>query len=169
MEKRINPLYMKDYSQQSAFHRAALLLGLTSGKDILAWADHVIMQDGDAPSGFVELSLIPADDLSELRHALQPMAARVESPLILPALIDRIRTDFDAGTRSARDSLTVLAQLRSFMKVPAELSEEIATLVNAHMLATARVTGDIPQLEIRLREWLNQFVGGESTFHEEYP
>ncbi|MEO7999061.1 MAG: hypothetical protein ABI852_16530 [Gemmatimonadaceae bacterium] len=159
---------MKDYAQQAAFHRAALLLGLTNGKEVLAWADHVIMQDADAPHGFVELSLVPADDLSELRHALQPMAALIESPLILPALFDRVRDDFHTGSRTAKDSLTVLSQVRGFMKVPAQLSEEIATLVNAHMLATAHVTGDISETETRVREWLNQFAGGESAFHKEF-
>lgn len=159
---------MKDYSQQAAFHRAALLLGLTNGKNVLAWADDVIMNDADAPGGFVELSLVPSDDLSELRHALQPMAARVESPLILPALLDRVRTDLQAGTRTAKDSLTVLGQARGFMKVPEPLSEEIQSLFNAHMLATARVTGDIPQIESRVHEWLSQFAGCESAFHKEF-
>lgn len=160
---------MKDYSQQAAFHRAALLLGLTSGKNVLEWADSIIMRDGDAPGGFVQLSLVPADDLSELRHELFPLAAREESPLIVPALFDRVRADLEAGTRNAKDSLTVLQQARSLLKVPAPFSEELITLFNAHMLATARVTGDVPEIESRLRVWLQQFAGGESAFHQEYP
>lgn len=160
---------MKDYSQQAAFHRAALLLGLTNGKHVLEWADAVIMRDGDAPGGFVQLSLVPAEDLSELRHALYPLAARDESPLIVPALFDRVRADLDAGKRSAKDSLTVLQQARSLMKVPAPLSEELIALFNAHMLATAHVTGDISVIEVSVRDWLKQFAGSESAFHQEYP
>lgn len=159
---------MTDYSQQAAFHRAALLLGLTDGKTVLEWADAVIMRDGDAPGGFVQLSLVPADDLSELRHELFPLAARNESPLIVPALFDRVRADLDAGKRSAKDSLTVLQQARSLMKVPAPLSEELIALFNAHMLATAGVTGDIAEIEGRVRDWLKQFAGGESAFQQEH-
>lgn len=160
---------MKDYSQQAAFHRAALLLGLTDGKTVLEWADAVIMRDSDAPGGFVQLSLVPADDLSELRHELFPLAARVESPLIVPALFDRVRADLEAGKRNTKDSLTVLQQARSLLKVPEPLAEELIALFNAHMLATARVTGDVSQIEEQVRVWLQQFAGGESAFHQEYP
>lgn len=159
---------MKDYTQQAAFHRAALLLGLTTGKHVLEWADAVIMSDSDAPGGFVQLSLVPADDLSELRHELFPLAARVESPLIIPALFDRVRGDLEVGKRNVKDSLTVLEQARSLMKVPAPLSDELVALFNAHMLATAHVTGDIFEIEGRVRVWLEQFAGGESAFHQQY-
>lgn len=160
---------MKDYSQQAAFHRAALLLGLTTGDRVVRWADSVIMHDHDAPGGFMQLSLVPAEDLSELRHALFPLAARDESPLIIPALFDRVRADLIDGKRNVKDSLTVLQQARSLLKVPAAPAEELISLFNAHMLATAQVTGDIPEIEARVRTWLEQFAGGESAFHQKYP
>ncbi|MEO7999167.1 MAG: hypothetical protein ABI852_17060, partial [Gemmatimonadaceae bacterium] len=70
---------MTDIAREAAFHRAALLLGIESGADVVQWADNLIVDHAHVPKEILELSTVPPYDLSELRHALQPLAARGES------------------------------------------------------------------------------------------
>ena len=160
---------MRNYAQLASFHRAALLLGLTDGNTVIAWADEVIAHDTDAPAELFELTMVPPHDLSELRHALQPLAARGESLSVVRALLDRVRSDVVHGNRSVPDTITVLAQARRFLTVPAHYFDAIDTLQDDHMLAVGGVTGDVAVIEERARVWLNQFAGGESAFLEESP
>lgn len=160
---------MPDYTQLAAFHRAALLLGLTNGATVIAWADDIIARDADVPKQLLDLAMISPDDLSELRHALQPIAAPTESPALLHALFDRARADLASGRRSAADTITVLRQARSFLAVPTDEYDAIALLQNDHMLATAGVIGSVDAVVTRLDAWLAQFAGAEATFLEELP
>jgi len=65
------------FLQQAAYHRAALLFGLTTGDVVIAWADDIIAHDHENAAPFLDLSLIPPHDLSELRHALAAVEGRV--------------------------------------------------------------------------------------------
>lgn len=168
---------MTNYPQHASLHRAALLMGLTNGASVIAWADDAIANDADAPAELFELAMVPPHDLSELRHALQPLAARAESRgevrgeslAVVRALLDRARNDLVQGKRSVLDTITVLAQARRFLTLPSEYLEVIDTLQDDHMLATAGITGDVADVETRVRCWLNQFAGGESAFLKAYP
>ncbi|MBC8086153.1 MAG: hypothetical protein H7Z40_02740 [Phycisphaerae bacterium] len=150
--------------QQAAFHRAALLLGLTTGDAVIAWADSIIARDDEQPSALLDLAMIPPHDLSELRHALEPIATRVDSPDMLRALFDIARRNLQNGERSSADTITVLSQARSFFKLPDDYSVAIQTLANDHMLAVAGLRGEVADVEAGVAAWLAQFEGAEDSF-----
>ena len=157
---------MIDYSQEASFYRSALLLGLTTGDAVIAWADNIIANDAEAAEKFLDLSMIPSHDLSELRHALEPISAREDSVAMLRALFDIARRDLENGRRSAADTVTVVAQARSFLKLPMEISREVDQFAKDHMLAGAGIIHDKNDVETRLRAWLAQFENAEHEFLE---
>ncbi len=158
---------MPDYSQQATFNRAALLLGLTSGEEVVAWADSIIASDVHAPGDLLTLSMVEPGDLSELRHALWPLTNGGESLAIIRALFDILRRHLQSGTRSAADTLRVLSQASALLAMPEIYAREIATLRADHMLAVARVTGHTSDVETHTKQWLTQFDGGEAAFFQE--
>ena len=158
---------MSRYAQHAAFYRAALLLGLVSGESVVLWADAIISSDADAPADVLNLSMIPADDLSELRHALLPLSASVESPEIVRALFGITQRDYASHQRDTKDTIAVIRQARSMLPLPANYADEIATLQNDHMLAISNVIGDATEVASRLEKWLAQFTGEESVFLKE--
>jgi hypothetical protein len=158
---------MQALRQIATFYRAALLLGIVSGDDVIAWADGVIARDADASAQLIDLSMIPPSDLSELRHALQPLTAETESLAILRALFDRARSDLESGRRGAKDTITVLYQARSLLALPADMSDDVALLQNDFMLANAGVIGNADAVIARLHAWIAPFAGSEAAFFEE--
>ncbi len=154
---------MTDYTTQASFNRAALLLGLTTGADVVAWADAIIATESEAPAELFDVALLRPDDLSELRHALQPLATQEESLLVLRALLDVARGELDCRQRSTKDTVTVLAQSRHFLNLPPKYVDEIDTLQDDFMLASASVAGNTAEVEMRLHAWLAQFEGGRAA------
>lgn len=151
----------------ASFHRAALLLGLTTGDAVIMWADDIIARDAEGASALLDLAMIPPHDLSELRHALEPISARTDSPEMIRALFDIARRNLADGQRSAKDTITVLSQARSFLKLPDDYSVAIQTFANDHMLAVAGMRGDVAEVGSRVSEWLAQFEYAELSFLQE--
>jgi hypothetical protein len=155
---------MDSYQSQATFYRAALLLGLVSGEHVVEWAARMLELDPAPPPELIDLALIPPTDLSALRSALQPLAAERESGSFVAALLDLARGDLQAGRRSMRDTVTVLRQIRGFLRVGPSLDAQLGTLTNDHMLAEAGVTNEIEQAGGRIGEWLSQFAGAARPF-----
>lgn len=63
-----------DYAAQAMFYRAALLLGLIRGEQVVAWADAVLTGDPAPPAAFVDLATCPPDDLTLMRQRLLSLA-----------------------------------------------------------------------------------------------
>ncbi|GEM_PF-2744138 len=77
------------------------------------------------------------------------------------------RRDELSGQRSVFDTITVLRQARSFLKLPAEYSLDIQTLHNDHVLARARIEQNVVEVEGRVRTWLAPFENAERQSLEE--
>jgi hypothetical protein len=58
------------HSLQANYYRTALLLGLIAGEEVLRWANTIIEREPTIPDGILDLSSVPATDLSQLRDAL---------------------------------------------------------------------------------------------------
>jgi hypothetical protein len=155
---------MTGITREAAFYRAALLLGLTTGDAVIAWADRLIASDDEGAAALLDLTVIPPHDLSELRHALEPISARTDSPEMLRALFDTARANFAQGRRNANDTITVLSQARSFLKLPDAYSFAIQTLANDHMLAVSGIRGNVAEVEGRVATWLAQFEHAALTY-----
>src|SRR5436305_8132343 len=122
--------------EQATFLRTALLLGLITPQLVIEWCDRVIREEPEPPPAFFALSLTPPE-LSAVRDALRPLALPSEPPSVVAALLGVLARDLQSGYRSADDTVRVLAQLRRFAKLEMELSADIATLEQEHMLAEA--------------------------------
>ena len=61
---------MSRWSEDASFYRAALLLGLIRGGEVIRWADEVIHHEPSAPAGLFELSTTSPDDLTMVRRRL---------------------------------------------------------------------------------------------------
>ena len=149
------------YIEAATFHRAALLLGISDGETVIAWADLVLEVDPVPPAAIADVVLVPPGDLSAMRAALQPLAAATESPRVLRALLGVIARDVHTGRRSVKDTVTVLSQVRRGIFIPQQMHWALDTIEDDFMLANAGVTSELADCEGRVRAWLAPFTDEE--------
>ncbi len=149
---------MSSIRRQATFHRAALLLGLERGDDVVAWAEGLVAGDAPVPPDLVEVAMTGPDDLSALRHALYPMCDDPEPPDLARELLAVAARDLHTGRRNERDTITLIGQLRRFLPTPADIDDAIKHLQAEYMLATAGVRGDVAEVCGRVRTWLAPFA-----------
>jgi hypothetical protein len=94
----------------------------------------VIEQDADPSQAFFEIVSVPADDLSGLRQALWPLVIEPEPPAVLEAVFGLLHDDLAAGRRGYTDTLTVVRQMRSMLRLPRGIYEAL----NAALVAQAQ-------------------------------
>jgi hypothetical protein len=136
------------YRVEATCDRTALLLGLIRGEEVHRWAERIIEREPSAPDGLVDLVLVSPDDLSGLRHALWPVSIEPEPLPVFRAMLGLLQSDLEAGRRGLADTITVLRQMRSMLRLPGQLYDELnATLVRHVTVATA-----VP-------DWLGTFAG----------
>lgn len=145
------------YADQAAFYRAALLLGLVRGEPVVAWADTVIASDPQAPPAFAELATTDVNDLTLLRERLWILAGEQESAVVIRPLIGLVHRDLESGRRSLPDTMTVLKQLRAFIRVDATLNEQVKTL-GLDIAIAAPGSQQRADAEQRVRDWLAQYA-----------
>jgi len=137
------------YVDEAAFHRAALLLGLERGEDVVRWADDAIGRDPAAPPALMEISTTDPGDLTVLRQQLFEISGDGESAGVVRRLFGLVHAHLSSGRRSFADTMTVLKQLRAFLKLDRELNEHLKAL--GVDVALGR-----DGAEQRVREWLRQ-------------
>ena len=142
------------YREQATFYRAALLLGLMRGDAVVEWSDRVLAVDPHAPSAFVDVAATPADDLSAMRHALYPLCDDREPASVVRAILGLVAQDLETGRRSFDDTMTVLSQVRRFLRVDATTNEELKALAVDVWQARHNPGGDLEAAKRRVREWL---------------
>jgi hypothetical protein len=145
------------HREQATFYRAALLLGLVPCEDVVRWAEEIVAREKSVPHELLEVLLVAPGDLTALRFALQPLADEKESPAVVRAIFRVVLQDLESGKRNVRDTVTILSQIRRNLAVAASVPDEIDTLEDDFMLASAGVTDDASGVERRIREWLAQF------------
>lgn len=153
---------MSSCEHEATFYRAALLLGLVDGGEVIAWADAVIARDVAVPHALLDVSVTAPGDLSALRIALQPLARDDEAPDVVHAILDRARSDLERGRRNIGDTVTVLAQVRRFLTVTTAVVDALDAFQDDYMLAAAGVIGDVATIERNVRSWLAHYAGAEA-------
>ena len=145
-----------NYADQAALYRAALLLGLVRGDEVIRWADLVIGEDASAPAAFVEIATTDPDDLTSLRERLLAIGEARESSQVVRRLIGLVQRDLASGRRTLQDTMTVIKQLRAFVAVDRDLNEHLKALgVDIFMApAGSQARADAEQ---RVRDWLRQY------------
>ena len=144
---------MSSYTEQATFFRAALLLGLIRGERVIAWADGVLAGDSGVPPAFAEIATTPADDLTLLRQRLLVVGSERESEAVVRALAGLVHRDLISGRRTISDTMTVLKQLRAFIKVVPALNERLKTL-GVDVAIAAPGSPERADAEARVRAWL---------------
>ena len=139
------------YAEAATYLRTALLLGLITPEDAIAWADAVILRDAAPPAVVYTLALTPPE-LSSVREALRPLAFPAETAPVIEAVLGLAARDLLGWRRNPDDTLRVLSQLRRFVRLDAGLDEEIKNLDAQHMLAVAGASSDQREA-IRTRVW----------------
>jgi hypothetical protein len=121
------------HSHAATYYRSALLLGLVRGAAVHDWAHQVIDEGDDPPQAFFEIVSVPADDLSALRSALWPLVVDPEPADVLAAIFGLLHEDLAAGRRPYSDTLTIVRQMRSILRLP----PDIYAALNAALVAQA--------------------------------
>lgn len=117
-----------DYAAEAGVYRGALLLGLVRGEEVVGWADGVIGADPTAPPAFVEISTTPPEDITALRQRLFDIGGEGNSTLVVHRIIGLVHRDLASGRRGFADTMTVLKQLRAFLKLDRDLNEHVKAL-----------------------------------------
>ena len=151
------------YRDRAAFYRAALLVGLVRGEEVIAWADEVIAADAPAPAAFIDIATTAPSDLTVLRHRLLMATDEHESPAVVGSLLGVVNRDLASGRRTLPDTMTVLKQLRAFIRVDRALNEQLKTL-GVDVALAAPGSPQRADAEQRVRGWLHQFDGTARTF-----
>src|SRR5262245_39900972 len=139
-----------DYSLEATYYRTALLLGLIRGEAVHQWAEQVIEKDPEPPVAFFEVvSALPAD-LSALRDALWPLVANPEPAIVLEAVLRLVHEDLASGRRGYADTLTILRQMRSMLRLPPDLYAGLNAALVASVTDSTR--------ELPIVQWLQQFA-----------
>jgi hypothetical protein len=139
-----------DYSLDATYYRTALLLGLVSGDVVHSWAERAIEDAPEPPRALIEAVSAPPTDLSALRHALWPLVTEPEPSEVLEALLGLLHADLSSRRRGLVDTLTVLRQMRSLLRLPAPMYAEL----NSALVAYA----DSGRQEGVVVEWLARFA-----------
>ena len=141
---------------EAAFYRAALLLGLIRGDEVIRWADSVLGED-EAPAAFAEIATTPPDDLTLLRERLFALSGDKVSAAVVGRLVGLIHRDLASGRRSFPDSMTVLKQMRAFIALDRDrdLNEQLKALGVA-VAVTVPGSPERAAAERHVRDWLQQ-------------
>lgn len=141
---------MPDYSLEATYYRTALLLGLTRGEAVHQWAEQVIEQDPEPPHAFFEVATVPPTDLSALRDALWPLVAEPDPSVVLEAVLGLLHEDLASGRRTFTDTLTILRQMRSMLRLPPDMYASLNAALVASVTESAR--------GLPIVRWLQQFA-----------
>lgn len=138
--------------------RTALLLGLTGGEAVVAWADECLLADPAPHPALFDVSLTAPSDLSALRIALAPLADEPVPVEVVDAMLVRTAADLLDGRRSVADSMNILRQMRQMLPLSPALDGELDALVDAHMLAVVGIGETVDAVETRVVDWMRSRV-----------
>ena len=82
------------------------------------WAEQVIEHDPQPPQAFFEIVSVLLTDLSALRYAVWLLVTEPEPPAVLEAVFGLLDQDLASGHRGFTDTITVLRQIRSMLRLP---------------------------------------------------
>jgi len=115
------------------------------------WAEQVINDEPEPLPAFIEIASMPLADLSGLRHALWPLVVEPDPPAVLEAILGILAADLTLGHRTLGDTVTILRQMRSMVRMPPGLYAGL----NAALVVQAGANTEGPAIA----GWLRQFAG----------
>jgi hypothetical protein len=140
-------------TQEATLHRTRLLLGLTQGTAVVAWADQRLLDMTNAPLELLDISMTPPGDLSALRLALLPLSEEPESSAVLRIVLGEVARDLLEGRRSVHDTASVLRQMRLMLSLPTLLDAQLDPLIDILMLAEVGIGVTVETAEEGVLRW----------------
>ena len=113
------------------------------------WADQGIEHEPDPPPALLEVASVAPTDLSALRYALWPLVIEPEPSVVIQALLGVLHAELTSGRRGLADTLTVLRQMRSMLRLPPPIYADLNAALVAHAAES--------EPKKTLAEWLRQF------------
>jgi hypothetical protein len=114
------------YSEQASFYRIALQLGLISGRTVVEWAEKCIENESSIPHSLIDISETSEWDITRFRHLLLEVCLDEKVNITIVYKILRIiYLDIKNNKRNLNDTMTVLTQMRQFVKIDPIISEQI--------------------------------------------
>lgn len=150
------------YADHAAFYRTALLLGLLPGARVVEWADHVIANNPHVPRAFMDIATTPPADITALRNALLGLCTDVVHEHVLRGILGLVQRDFESVQRNFHDSVTVLIQIRQFLKPAPAIAEQLRVFEVQYFMA--QHDGNHLFVQKNILNWLNQFKSFEKNF-----
>ena len=141
-----------DFAMEATCYRTALLLGLIRGDVVHRWAEEAIERAAEPLPELIEIVSASTTDLSALRHALLPLVTEPVPRVVFEAVFGLMHADLATGRRGVTDTLTVLRQIRSMLRLPPPMYAELNSVLVAY--ADGRQTA--------IAEWLEQFAQSTS-------
>src|SRR6266853_3084395 len=138
-----------DHALRATYYRTALLLGLIQGALVHRWAEQVIDQEPASHPAFFEIVSASPGDLSALRYALWPLVIEPDPPAVIEELLGGLNADLASGARGLADTITVLRQMRSMLRLPPTIYEGLNATLVAHV-----AEGKSGQV---IAKWLQEF------------
>ncbi len=137
----------------ATLQRTRLLLGLTNGHAVVAWADACILALDDPPAALLDVSGIEPTDLSALRHALLPLCAEPVDAQTVLVIVREVAAAVVSGQRNAADTAHVFRQMRRMLPLPTRTDHELDALVDTLMLAEAGIGVSVAEAEAGIHRW----------------
>ena len=143
---------------QATFFRTALLLGLLRGEAVHSWAERLIADETVPPRELIEIATASVKDLSALRHALWPLVIDPEPAAVVHAILGHVHEDLASGRRTTANTLTVLRQMRSILRLPPDIYSGLNAALVAYSAAPDRGV---------LENWLSTFTPRQAEADDE--
>lgn len=150
------------YADHAAFYRTALLLGLLPGALVVEWADTIIANSPNAPQALMDIVTISPTDITALRDALLGVCTDVIHEHVLRGILGLVQSDFESAKRNFHDSVTVLTQIRQFLKPAPAIAEQLRSFEMQYFMA--QHDGNHLFVQESILNWLNQFKSVEKNF-----
>ena len=144
---------------EATYFRTALLLGLVRGDAVHQWADAAIAREAEPAAALVAVASTSMHDLSGLRDALWPLVVEPDPLEVLHAVLEKAYADLADNRRSEADTVTVLRQFRSMVKLPRPLYDDLGSALVAY--AAERDGEARPDGAIAV--WLSRFAPPANT------
>ena len=126
------------------------------GDAVLRWADEIIATDPHPPAVFFDIVSVDPGDLSGMRHALWPLTIEPDPQEVLETIFGQLSADLEGGRRGLADTLTVVRQMRSMLKLPPALYADLNAALVAHVADE--------EAGASLSAWLGQFEPRRDDF-----
>lgn len=144
-----------DLSHSAAFLRTALLLGIIREREVIEWAETMLLQQQLHHGALADVAGSAAE-LTALREALGPLAQAVDSQHIAQAILAFLARDETCRSLPVFSLVRILSDLRREHELPMELDDSIKAFSDRWMLGTAGVGVETAPTAEEIHAWLHR-------------